>query len=52
MEILFNQWRCYHCNPSKDQDTASKKTNVDIDIITHDEFEGDILDWDEWGNYD
>jgi len=51
MELVFNHYKCYHCNPTSDSDTASK-TDIDIDIITREDFEGDILDWDEWGNYD
>ena len=34
------------------EDTASQKTNIDMDIITQADFESDILDWDEWFNYD
>jgi len=47
MEMLFNQWRCYHCKPSKDQ----KKPDTDIKDVRITKNEKWM--WDNWpGGYD
>lgn len=44
MELLFNQWRCYYCNPPKNQKQKTvNKIKKEEEIM--------LWPWDDWNGW-